>query len=296
MKNITCFGEVLWDVFPNVEKIGGAPLNVATRLQSFTGNNVSIISSIGKDTRGTKIAEYLKKQHLNTDCLQVDNTLETGCVDVVLDKSGSATYDIKSPRAWDNIQLNQEVKTKVANSDAFVFGSLVARNSTSRNTLYELLKVANYKIFDANLRAPYYNTDLLSYLMNKADFIKLNDDELFEIAEELGSKTVSLEQNIVFIANKTKTNTICVTKGKYGAVLYINKKFYYNSGFRTKVVDTVGAGDSFLATLVSKLLNKEDPQLSVDYACAVGAIVASSEGANPSIEKETIERFLFYEF
>lgn len=296
MTNITCFGEVLWDVFPNVEKIGGAPLNVATRLQSFSSNNVSIISRVGKDTRGDKIVEYLKKHQLNTDCLQVDDKLETGCVDVVLDKSGSATYDIKSPRAWDEIQLNQAAQNKVANSDAFVFGSLVARNTTSRNTLYELLKVAKYKIFDANLRAPYYNTELLSYLMSKADFIKLNDDELFEIAEELGSKTVSLEQNIVFIANKTKTNTICVTKGKFGAVLYINKKFYYNSGFRTKVVDTVGAGDSFLATLVSKLLNKEDPQLSVDYACAVGAIVAGSEGANPKIKKETIESYLFYEF
>lgn len=54
MKNIVCFGEVLWDVFPTHKKIGGAPLNVALRLQSL-GNNVSIISSIGDDKKGKKL-------------------------------------------------------------------------------------------------------------------------------------------------------------------------------------------------------------------------------------------------
>ena len=75
---------------------------------------------------------------------------------MVLNAKGSASYDIMFPRAWDNIRLTAISQKIVKYSDAFVFGSLIARNETSKETLYELLKIAKYKIFDVNLRAPYY--------------------------------------------------------------------------------------------------------------------------------------------
>jgi fructokinase len=128
--------------------------------------------------------------------------------------------------------------------------------------------------------------------MEKADFIKFNDDELYEVCKTLGSKYNSLEQNIKFIAEKTNTKHVCVTKGPHGAVLLYDNKFFYNSGFQIKVIDTVGAGDSFLGSLTSQLLNKVDPQKAIDFACGVGALVAQSEGANPKIAKEYINLFL----
>ena len=67
---------------------------------------------------------------------------------------------------------------------------------------------------------------------------------------------------------------------------------YYNSGYKINVADTVGAGDSFLAGLLSKLLNQEEPQKAIDFACALGALVASNEGANPVITKESITNFM----
>ncbi|MGJ8659000.1 carbohydrate kinase family protein [Cellulophaga fucicola] len=291
MKNIVCFGEVLWDVFPTHKKIGGAPLNVALRLQSL-GNNVSIISSIGDDKKGKKIKAYIKEHRVNASNLQVDAALKTGKVKVMLNQKGSASYDIKFPRAWDNIELTDINKALVETADAFVFGSLVARDSTSRHTLYELLKLAKYKIFDVNLREPYYTTDVLNYLMKQANFIKFNDDEIFEIGKKINSKTHSLEQNIKFIAAHTNTKSICVTKGRHGAILYYNDVFYYNSGYQIEVVDTVGAGDSFLASLINKLINENDPQEAIDFACAVGALVAGSEGANPEIKEEDIIKFI----
>ena len=291
MKNIVCFGEVLWDVFPTHKKIGGAPLNVALRLKSLD-NNVSIISRIGDDKKGRKIKKHLVKQGVNVDNLQTDPKLKTGKVKVMLNAKGSASYDIMFPRAWDKVELTETNKSITKRTDAFIYGSLVARDDTSRDTLYALLKLAKYKIFDINLRAPYYTKAILNHLMNEADFIKFNDEEIFEIGEALNSQTHSLEQNITFLADQTNTKTICVTKGRHGAILYYNGTFYYNSGYQIEVVDTVGAGDSFLATLISKLLKGDNPQEAIDYACAIGALVAGSEGANPKFSTEDINAFI----
>jgi fructokinase len=181
----------------------------------------------------------------------------------------------------------------VKNADAFIFGSLICRDEVSRKTLFELLPEAKYRIFDINLRPPYYEKEVLDKLMEQADFIKFNDDELFEIAEMMGSKHNSLEQNLHFISEKTNTKTICVTKGRHGAVLLKDGVRYYNSGFKVKVKDTVGAGDSFLASLIAGLLKEEESQNTLDFACAVGALVAGKEGANPEISGDIIKKFMF---
>jgi fructokinase len=291
MSKIVCFGEVLWDVFPTHEKIGGAPLNVASRLSSFN-HNIVMVSAIGQDEYGQKIIEYLNENRVNTENIQIKKEFQTGKVNVMLNEKGSASYDIKYPRAWDKIRFTEGARNVVVNSDAFVFGSLVARDETSRATLYQLIEFAKYKIFDLNLREPYYTTEVLVYLMGKADFIKFNDDELYEVCKILGSKYSSLEQNLKFIAEKINTKHVCVTKGPHGAVLLYDNKLFYNSGFQIKVIDTVGAGDSFLGLLTSQLLNKVNPKKAIDFACAVGALVAQSEGANPKISIENINEFI----
>ncbi|OAD46626.1 carbohydrate kinase family protein [Polaribacter atrinae] len=291
MSKVVCFGEVLWDIFPTHKKIGGAPLNVASRLSSF-GHNVTMISALGEDNFGQKIIEYLKDNKVNTNHIQIKKQFQTGKVNVILDKRGTASYTINYPSAWDKISITEKAKNEVENADAFVFGSLIARDKTSRKTLYELIEAAKYKIFDLNLRQSHYTTDVLLYLMEKANFIKFNDDELYEVCKKIGSKYNSLEQNIRFIAAKTNTNHVCVTKGPHGAVLLYNDIFYYNSGYQINVIDTVGAGDSFLASLTSELLKKSTPQKAINFACAIGALVAQSEGANPKILQSEIETFI----
>lgn len=290
-KKIVCFGEVLWDVFPTHKKIGGAPLNVALRLQSF-GNDVFMISQVGNDKIGKDLVNYVNDNGVVTEFIAKDNNFETGKVNVSLDKNGSASYEIKYPSAWDKIRITESMKNTVKSSDAFIFGSLVARDEVSKSTLMQLLEVATYKIFDLNLRPPHYKKDLLIELMDKADFIKFNDEELFIVSDFLNSPFHGLEQNIRYIAEKTKTKSICVTKGKFGAVLLYNNAFYYNSGYQITVKDTVGAGDSFLASLTDQLLCNVEPQNAINFACAVGALVAQSEGANPKISAEAIEQFM----
>ncbi len=290
MLEIVCFGEVLYDVFTSYKKIGGAPLNVAIRLASL-GVNVHIISKIGKDELGSELQTFVAENKVDNSSIQVDETLATGQVLIKLDNEGSASYTINYPAAWDRITFGEAEKELVEKSNALVFGSLVCRDAVSYNTLLNLLPLAKNKIFDVNLRAPFYSKEILIHLMNQADFIKFNDDELFEIAEMLGSPYHSLEQNIHFIAKETSTSQICVTKGSHGAVLFYNENLYYNSGFKIKVVDTVGSGDSFLAALLVQLLQNNSPQKAIDFACAVGAIVAQYEGANPEINIQTIHKF-----
>lgn len=287
MIKATCFGEVLWDVFPTHKKIGGAPLNVAVRLESMQ-NETSIISKIGNDKKGRKLIDFLRINNVDTTGVQIDSEFKTGKVKVVLDDSGSASYTINHPRAWDKIELTTIAQNLTEDADAFIYGSLASRDEVSRNTLYQLLKIAKYKVFDVNLRKPHYTAEVLSHLMKEADFIKFNDDEIYEIADLIGSSSPSFDQTVLFIAEQTNTKCICVTRGSQGAVLYFDGVFYYNSGYQVVVVDTVGAGDSFLATLINKIMKKADPQDALDYACAIGALVASHEGANPIIEEEEI--------
>ncbi|MFV8225631.1 carbohydrate kinase family protein [Christiangramia aquimixticola] len=286
-----CFGEILFDVFPDRERIGGAPLNVASRLSSL-GVETEMISSIGEDARGENLLNYLASKNIATGNIIKDTQRPTGLVKVNLSESGSATYEIRYPVAWDRIEYTDRMADAVKASDAFIFGSLVCRDEVSRNTLFQLIPKAKFRVLDCNLRAPHYSDDLLIELMKHAEFIKFNDDELFEIAQMMGSEYNSLEQNLLFMAVKTKADTICVTKGNHGAVLLHDKKMYYNSGYRIKVKDTVGAGDSFLGTLLAKLLQGEKPQVSLDTACAMGALVAAKEGANPDISTELLSRFM----
>ncbi|WP_269685805.1 carbohydrate kinase family protein [Flavobacterium lacustre] len=290
-KKIICFGEVLFDVFPTHRKIGGAPLNVALRMASL-GINAQIISRVGNDEIGKELIRFIEENGVATDTIQVDENLSTGEVIVQLNDKGSASYTINYPVAWDKIEVTSIAENAVANADAMVFGSLVCRDFVSHQTLLSLMNLAKYKIFDVNLRAPFYTKELLIELMNKADFIKFNDDELYEISEYMNSPYNSLEQNIHFIAEQTNTKHICVTKGSHGAVLYYNDTMYYNSGYKIEVADTVGAGDSFLAGLLTQLLTGNDAQFAINYACALGALVAQKEGANPKIEAAAIADFM----
>lgn len=291
MIKITCFGEVLWDVFPTHKKIGGAPLNVAVRLKSMK-NDVSIISRVGNDEEGKEIVDFLNTNNINVSGIQLDSQYKTGNVKVMLNAKGSASYDIEYPSAWDKIEFTDKAKELTKASDVFVYGSLASRDQVSRKSLLKILKSAPYKVFDVNLRAPFYKPDILIDLMNHADFIKFNDEEIFEIGDYLKVSSKSLEQNIISIAEKTNTKCICVTKGRHGAILYNDGNLFYNSGYKIVVVDTVGAGDSFLGTLINKLMKKHDLQESIDHACAVGALVAASEGATPEISEEAISNLI----
>ncbi|MBP4139014.1 carbohydrate kinase family protein [Flavobacterium geliluteum] len=285
------YGEVLWDVFEDKRMIGGAPLNVALRMKTL-GCEAAMISCVGKDEDGQAIINYIENAGLETTGIMQSEDFPTGLVNVVLNEKGSATYEIKYPAAWDKILLNDFARKTVENANVLLFGSLVCRDKVSRSSLDELLQKDIYKVFDVNLRKPHYSYEMLEKLMLSADFIKFNDDELLEISAFMKSPFSSLEENIYFIAENTQTTAVCVTRGSHGALLLWKGQLYENEGYTIKVADTVGAGDSFLAALITSLLTGKEPQSAIDFACAIGALVAQSVGANPVISDAEIENLI----
>lgn len=288
---VACFGEVLWDIFDNGKKIGGAPLNVALRMKSL-GCDVAMISAVGCDDNGKAILDYLLSEGLNVSGIHTADDFPTGLVMVQLDANGSASYDIHYPSAWDKISYTPQVKQLVDNTDVLIYGSLACRDEVSKKTLLQLLENDTYKVFDVNLRKPHYNMSVLKTLMQKADFIKLNDEELPEIAAALGSESKDIKENMRYICKITDAACICVTLGKNGAILLYNSLFYSNTGYPVTVADTVGAGDSFLAALISCLFKGSQPQEALNFACATGALVASKPGANPVITIDEIQNII----
>lgn len=293
--HITSFGEILWDNFAHGKILGGAPLNVMVRLAQL-GAQTSIISACGNDEDGKALCGQVAALGVATHLIQT-NALPTSLVNVMLDDKGSATYDIVYPCAWDDIAASQSALDEVATADALVFGSLATRDERSRQTLKALLEraqeSAKFKIFDVNLRAPHYDFDQLLDFMRQADLLKLNDDELFLIAQHFGSSHKNLERNIEFLAQLTQTKALCITLGSHGAVFWVEGKTYYCAGYRVDVVDTVGAGDSFFGAFLWKYLQQpHEPQSALDFGCAVGAMVAARAGATPMIHADDIQAFM----
>jgi len=291
-KSIVCFGEILWDVFPDRTVIGGAPFNVAMRLHTLGAHSI-MVSSLGDDEKGKIAINYIKECNFSREGIQLHPNLPTGEVAIQLDEKRNASYNIVHPVAWDAIEVTSSLFNLVKDSSLFVFGSLAARSEISRNTLFQLLPNASYKIFDVNLRAPHYNYEMIQSLLTEADFVKMNEDELIEIANYLDLGDHSLKEHAFQLLDKFSLHAICITKGAHGAMLIVEDKFYEQTGYAVKVEDIVGAGDSFLACLLYELFIREaDPQLALQRSCAMGALVASKEGAGCKVSEDEINAFV----
>ena len=290
-ESVICFGEVLWDMLPTGQKPGGAPMNVAIHLKQ-QGQNPILISKIGNDKDGTKLLQFLRNSGINTDLVKTDPTLPTSRVLVHLDEHKNATYEICEPVAWDNIQINDLNHRILDQAGIIIFGSLASRNQTTRNTLIQILdQTKATKLCDINLRSPFNEKALIEILLEKSDFVKLNDEELKIIASWYNFTGNEIEL-IPWMSERYDCPSVCITRGKNGAILYYQNQFFEHPGFSVKAVNTVGAGDAFLASLVSGLIQNITPGKALERACATGALVATRLGAVPIYTLSEIESII----
>lgn len=281
------FGEILWDIFPDGKTLGGAPLNIVLRLQAL-GAETAIISRLGSDKLAEETHVLLEELNFNQVYIQEDASLPTGQVIVNLDANGNASYTIAEPVAWDAIALTSNNRNVVASSDVFIFGSLALRSKTSRETLDELLPQSNYSVFDVNLRPPHYDLKKVIDLFKRVHLVKLNEHELQEIVDYLNIDATKLDDKLQSITDLTGIKKICVTFGEKGAVLWDTPLLYRHHGYKVQVVDTIGAGDSFLAGLLYQLFLGKEPKEALTFANALGSLVAGKKGANAEISMEEI--------
>ena len=283
---IVCFGEILWDILPSGKVAGGAPMNVAYHANQL-GITAQMISKIGQDELGSQLIEFLNKKGVDTLLVQSDGTYPTGTVKVTLDAMGSPSYEIMAPVAWDYINATTADKASVQNADAFVFGSLAARNQRTRDTLFELLELAKFKVFDVNLRSPFYSKSLIIKLLQHADIVKMNDEELEVIGNWLDIHET--EQNTALQVKKHfGLQQLIVTRGAKGAWLFSQDEMINSKGIEIQVQDTIGSGDSFLAAYLSKYLLGELPEKCLQFASATGAYVATQSGGTPEFTEDQI--------
>jgi fructokinase len=288
-KKVLCFGEVLWDTFGDEKKAGGAPMNVARHLVQQRVDTI-LASRVGVDTSGRELVDFLKDNSLYSDIIQLDDTLPTFEVTVQLDEHKQATYIIPEPVSWDNIQTDNNLITAAVNAKAIVFGSLACRTETTRKTLLNLLdETSALCIFDVNLRPPHYTLSTIETLAARATVVKMNEEEASLL---IGGSSGSLKDKVAEFYAKYHAKTICVTRGGHGAIIWHDQQFYEHPGFKVKVADTVGAGDSFLATLIAGILHQEPMQEVLVKACAIGAFVTSKRGANPVYDNQEINAIM----
>ncbi len=285
---IICFGEVLFDVLPSKAIPGGAPMNVARHFERL-GMDVTLVSRVGSDQNGVRLTNFLSKSGLNTTFVQVDPALPTSEVVVKLDENNTATYEIKKPVAWDNIELHDGLVRKVQESGILVYGTLAARSEATHKTLKELLKYNTLKVIDVNLRPPYDIEDIVLDLLEKANIAKLNIDELDQIARWKGFSELPEDKRISKLYEIYNFDYLIVTYGAYGAKILDGTNLHFHPGYKVTTADSVGAGDAFLSGFMFKMLAKESLKEALDFACAAGALVASREGATPDYDLNDIE-------
>ncbi|MGN7784682.1 carbohydrate kinase family protein [Niabella sp. 22666] len=284
--NTICFGEILWDILPQEKVPGGAPMNVCYHLNQL-GQAAAIISKTGTDENGKGLLEFLEQHQVDISLVQKDEQHATGTV-IATQKGNEMEYDIVQPVAWDFIDVTEQLLEKVSQASYFVCGSLAARSLHSRGTLYRLLEAANTKVIDINLRPPHFEKDTLEHLLKQADILKLNDHELALIAGWYISET-EFEKQVAFLSDQFSIPTIIITKGANGAALYYNNTFFYHNGYKVTVADTIGSGDAFLAGFLSKHIENNQPETSLDFACKLGAFIASQKGACPPYDVREVE-------
>ncbi len=285
---IVCFGETLWDMLPQGSMPGGAPMNVAIHL-TYQGFSPLVISRTGEDRSGNELSEVLQQKRVSTQWIQKDSAYQTGVVQAdVLDKN-NVRYTIVEPVAWDFIEYDQQVAALVQQSDVFIYGSLAARNQTTRLTLQKYLQQAAFKVFDVNLRPPHYTPELTIQLLKQAQIVKMNHQELAEIMGWHKAPTHERE-SMEFLKGLFGWQILIVTRAEKGAALLSNQGYIENSGFQVEVEDTIGSGDAFLATFLSNYLHKQPLADCLTKACMIGAFVATQPGATPFYTLSAVEK------
>jgi fructokinase len=276
-------GELLWDVLPTGKQIGGAPTNFTFHAMQAGCESV-LISAIGNDLLGDELLNELENLKLNCEYIQ-RNEFPTGTVTVTLNEKGHPQYVIHQNVAWDNILMKSKIESKLKTLDAVCFGSLGQRSPVSAATIQMLLEGLQpdcLKVFDINLRQQFYSFDIIEKSLQFADVLKVNDDEL-PVLSDLFDLNGDVENQLLQITNQFNLQYVAYTMGEKGSILMNSNDFSFVESIKVKVADTVGAGDSFTAILISGLL-KGIPLAEIhDMASKTAAYVCTQKGATPVI-------------
>ncbi len=282
---IISIGEVLWDVIGDVEHPGGAPFNFAAHARQL-GHEIFFISAVGRDLRGQRILNRMEEIGIASRYVHSSEGHPTGVVTVSVDSYGQPDYVIRRPAAYDFPQLTQgEMEDLLSPApDWIYYGTLQQMSRVAHDLTLSLLGSAGnaHRFYDVNLRRGCYTPKLVCELMEQATVLKLNQQEVAEVANMFGDSCGSLESFCRSYAERFQWEAVCVTRGDCGCAILMDDRYIESPGCSVRVVDTVGAGDAFSAAFVHGFSANWEPAQIADFANRVGALVASRPGAIPN--------------
>ena len=294
-KVIVGIGELLWDVLPSGRRLGGAPANF-TVMSSRLGNRGVIASRLGNDPLAAETREVLKAFPADISLLQTDATHPTGTAGVEI-RGGEPHFIIHEPAAWDFMEWTPEWRALAQSADAVCFGSLAQRNPVSRTTIGEFLAATRrecVRVFDVNLRPPFFSVHVVDASLASATIFKLNEVEVPEVLAMLGmarpgdKSEASLLAAARALLQKYPLNLVAITMGGEGSLLATRDAHHRHHGIPTAVADTVGAGDAFTAALVHAYVRGASLAEMNEAGNRWGGWVASQSGAMPPLDAATL--------
>jgi fructokinase len=286
-------GECLFDVVGDRQTLGGAPLNAAFQahqLAAELGGRGVVVTRVGSDDLGRRAIAELAERGLATDFVQVDPQADTGRALVELE-DGQPRFVIVPEVAWDRLEFTEGLRSLAAECDAVFFGTLGQRSSPACDTIRRFLTHAPraIRMFDVNLRAPYYSAEVILAGCQLATVVKVNEEELPILGEIVGARGDSADERAEKLLARFPLSAVVLTRGAAGTVLY-------HAGGRTEtspvsypqhpLADAVGAGDACSAGLAIGMLRGWPAEQTVDLANRMGAYVASQPGATVKLPAE----------
>lgn len=278
---IYVLGEVLYDCFPDGKKIlGGAPFNVAWHLQAF-GQQPKFISRVGNDDLGTDILHAMNDWGMDTQRIQIDNDHPTGQVNVTL-VDDEPQYVIAPDCAYDFIAADAIADLKP--NSILYHGTLALRSAETRNAYEKIVQDKQLKVFlDVNLRSPWWKKQEVLEWLKRANWVKLNSDELIQLGENSGD----LQRDMVLLQEKYGLELLVLTQGEAGALVRTAEGEIHRVVPKKvqKFQDTVGAGDAFTAVFLHGLmLNWAIPDI-ITAAQQFASSVVGLQGATTNDHK-----------
>jgi fructokinase len=300
-KVIVGLGELLWDLLPEGKQLGGAPANFSV-MAARLGNRAVIASRLGNDQLGREAREYLATLPAEVGAIQLDPKQPTGSVSVTLNE-GQAEYVIHEPVAWDFLEFTPHWKELAATADAVCFGTLAQREPVSRKTIHAFLAATRpdcVRVFDVNLRKPFYTRVLIEDSLSRATILKLNDAEMPQVLKLLkldggdaepsaGPDPGALRLGARALLAEFPLRVVCITMGGCGSLLVTRDSFHHHAGIPIQVADTIGAGDAFTAALTSYYLKGASLPVLNEAGNRWGSWVASQPGAMPYLSDQKRE-------
>ncbi len=289
---IVLMGESLIDHFPDEKIIGGAPFNVARHIAAL-GTPPLFISRVGLDDEAKLIHTAMKVLGMPSNGMQRDALRATGRVNVSL-VGNTHQFNIGAEQAWDYIDSSDAVDSLASISPSMIcFGTLAQRSPLSQQAINSVIKKAPraLKVLDLNLRDSPDNQTISEQSLKLADVLKVNDDELhlllewfvpnFKAQARWGSEQYRIA--VTSLIKRFALRNIIVTRGKdgYAAFDFAGQSIAYGQSPTIDVVDTVGAGDAFLAvTLLGESLNWP-LEISLQRASEFASAICTIRGAFP---------------